>query len=83
MMRVARTAPSRSPACGAARTAGAAPRRSGKLTRADLPNGRNTIAFSGRIGRRALKPGAYKATLRARNAKGRSKPVAISFSIVK
>jgi hypothetical protein len=55
----------------------------GKLTRANLPSGSNTIAFSGRIGRRALRPGAYKATLRARNAKGRSKPVAVKFSIVK
>jgi PKD repeat protein len=55
----------------------------GTLTRANRPNGRNTIAFSGRIGRRALKPGAYKATLRARNAKGRSKPVAVKFSVVK
>jgi hypothetical protein len=54
----------------------------GTLTRANLPNGTNAIAFSGRIGRRALKPGAYKATLRARNAKGRSKPVTVRFSIV-
>jgi PKD repeat protein len=55
----------------------------GTLTRANLPNGTNTIPFSGRIGKRALKPGAYKATLRARNAKGRSKPVAVRFTIVK
>jgi len=55
----------------------------GTLTRANLQNGSHTIAFSGRIGKRALRPGAYKATLRARNAKGRSKPVAVKFSIVK
>jgi PKD domain len=55
----------------------------GKLTRANLPNGPNAIAFSGRIGKRALRPGAYKATLSARNAKGRAKPVAVKFSVVK
>jgi hypothetical protein len=55
----------------------------GTLTRKHLRHGRRTIAFSGRIGKRALRPGAYKATLRARNAKGRSKPVAVKFSVVK
>jgi PKD repeat protein len=55
----------------------------GTLTRAHLPNGSDTIAFSGRLGKRALKPGAYKATLRARNAKGKSKPVAVKFSVVR
>jgi PKD domain len=55
----------------------------GRLTRAHLPNGSDAIAFSGRIGKRKLRPGAYKATLRARNAKGRSKPVAVKFSIVR
>jgi chitodextrinase len=58
-------------------------RKSGRLTRAHLANGSNAIAFSGRIGKRALKPGAYRATIRARNAKGRSKPVAVRFSVVK
>jgi chitodextrinase len=58
-------------------------RKAGRLTRAHLQNGSNVIPFSGRIGKRALKPGAYKATLRARNAKGRSKPVVVRFSIVK
>jgi hypothetical protein len=55
----------------------------GKLTRANLPNGDNAIAFSGRLGKRALKPGRYTATLRARNAKGRSKPVIVKFTVVK
>jgi PKD domain len=55
----------------------------GRLTRKHLPNGRNTIPFSGRIGRRALKPGAYKATLRARNAKGKAKPVTVRFVVVR
>jgi PKD repeat protein len=55
----------------------------GTLTRSKLQYGKHTIAFSGRIGKRALKPGAYSATLRARNAKGRSKPVTVRFSVVK
>jgi PKD domain len=58
-------------------------KRVGRLIRKHLPNGRDAIAFSGRIGRRALKPGAYKATVSARNAKGRAKPVAVRFSIVR
>jgi hypothetical protein len=57
--------------------------KAGRLTRANLANGRNSIAFSGRIGRRALKPGDYTASLRARNAKGKAKPVAVRFTIVK
>ncbi len=48
-----------------------------------LLNGTDKIPFSGRIGRRALKPGAYKATLRARDAKGGAKPVTVKFSIVR
>jgi hypothetical protein len=55
----------------------------GTLTRAKLQYGKHTIPFSGRIGKRALKPGAYRATLRARNAKGTSKPVTVRFSVVK
>jgi PKD repeat protein len=55
----------------------------GTLTRAHLHNGPNAIAFSGRIGRRALRPGSYTATLSARNAKGRSKPIAVPFSVVR
>jgi hypothetical protein len=57
--------------------------KAGKLTRAKRKSGRNTIAFSGRIKKRALKPGAYKAILSARNAKGKSKPVSVRFSVVK
>jgi PKD repeat protein len=55
----------------------------GRLTRKHPPNGRETIPFSGRIGHRALKPGAYKATLRARNAKGKAKPVTVRFVVVR
>ena len=57
--------------------------KAGTLTRAHLRNGPNTIAFSGRIGKRALKPGAYRATLTARNATGGSKPVTVKFTVVK
>jgi PKD repeat protein len=57
--------------------------KAGKLTRAHLHNGPNTIAFSGRIGRRALKRGRYTATLTASNAKGKAKPVTVRFTIVK
>ena len=62
---------------------GKRPVKAGTLTRAHLQNGPNAIAFSGRIGRRALKPGRYKATLRARNAKGAAKPVTVRFTVVK
>ena len=58
-------------------------RKVGTLTRAHLPNGADRIPFSGRIGKRALKPGAYRATLSARNAKGKSKPVTVKFTVVK
>jgi hypothetical protein len=57
--------------------------KAGALTRANLPNGPSAIAFSGRIGKRALKPGAYTATVSARNAKGRSKPVVLRFAVVR
>ena len=57
--------------------------KAGTLTRAHLQNGSNTIPFSGRIGKRALKPGAYRAKLTARNAKGTSKPATVKFTIVK
>jgi hypothetical protein len=55
----------------------------GKLTRSNLQAGPNAIKFSGRIGKRALRPGAYRATLSARNAKGTSKPVVVRFTVVR
>ena len=55
----------------------------GSLIRAREPAGADGVAFSGRIGRRALRPGSYKATLRASNAAGRSRPVALSFAVVR
>lgn len=55
----------------------------GSLTRAHLHNGPNTVAFSGRVGRRALKPGAYTATVTATNAKGRAKAAPLRFTVVR
>ncbi len=57
--------------------------RAGTLTRRNLPTGRSTIAFSGRIGRRALAPGAYRATITATDPAGnRSKAKRATFTIV-
>jgi hypothetical protein len=55
----------------------------GVLTRANMRTGADRIAFSGRIGRRPLRPGAYRAVLRASNAAGRSAPVALTFLVVR
>jgi hypothetical protein len=52
------------------------------LTRASEPQGADRIPFSGRIGRRRLAPGIYKATLIANNVFGHSKPVALTFTVV-
>jgi hypothetical protein len=57
--------------------------RAGRLKRASEPAGRDRIRFSGRVGRRALRPGRYRAVLRARNADGRSSPVTLKFRIVR
>ncbi len=55
----------------------------GTLTRTSH-KGANRVAFSGRIGSKALKPGRYQATLTATDgAKNKSKPKTITFSIVK
>jgi uncharacterized delta-60 repeat protein len=44
---------------------------------------RNRVAFSGRIGRRMLRPGCYRATFTAVDATGsRSKPHSVTFRIV-
>ena len=55
----------------------------GTLTRANQPAGAGSVAFSGRIGRHALKPGGYKAALGAVNTKGRSPAVSLAFTIVR
>jgi hypothetical protein len=54
----------------------------GTLTR-NATAGPNSVKFSGRIGRRALKPGRYRVTIIATDAAGNaSKPAALSFRIV-
>jgi hypothetical protein len=51
-------------------------KRGGKL-------GANSVPFSGRIGRRALKPGAYRVTFTATAAGLTSKPVVLRFRVVR
>lgn len=55
----------------------------GTLTRASEAAGSDSLAFSGRIGRRALPPGVYRAVLQARNGNGVSTPVSLAFAIVR
>jgi YVTN family beta-propeller protein len=55
----------------------------GTLTRASEPPGADRVSFSGRIGHRALSPGPYSAALRASNAAGRSKPLTLSFTVLR
>lgn len=54
----------------------------GTLTRAGAA-GPHVVPFSGRLGRRALRPGAYSAVLRAGNAGGVSAPTTIHFTILR
>jgi alpha-tubulin suppressor-like RCC1 family protein len=55
----------------------------GVLTRAREPEGSDSVAFSGRIGYRALRPGNYVALLEAENNAGRSNTVTLSFAVVR
>jgi hypothetical protein len=56
----------------------------GTLVRANAQGGANAIAFSGRIGKTALAPGDYVATLTAIDGAGnRSAPATVAFSIVR
>jgi hypothetical protein len=55
----------------------------GTLTRAKKPAATDVIPFSGRIGTRGLPPRAYEAVLRATDAAGRSRPVVLSFTVVR
>ncbi len=53
------------------------------LTRKGLAAGPQRIAFSGRIGRKALKPGAYRLTVVATTANGtKSKPRRATFTVL-
>lgn len=55
----------------------------GKVTGAGA-EGANTTRFTGRIGKRALRPGGYRATLRARDAAGNvSLPSGVAFTVVR
>ena len=55
----------------------------GTLMRARALPGARSLAFSGRIGRRALAPRRYTAVLTASNGAGRSNPVSLAFVIVR
>ena len=58
-------------------------KRSGTLVRKAKGPGRVSTSFTGRIGRKALKPGRYRATLRATDAAGnRSSAKRVSFTVV-
>ena len=50
--------------------------------RRDSAQGANTIRFSGRIGKRALRPGSYRAVIRATDAAGnRSRPRTVGLRV--
>ncbi|HEX4435545.1 MAG TPA: hypothetical protein VH061_02000 [Solirubrobacteraceae bacterium] len=53
----------------------------GTLTRAHEAAGADEIAFTGRVGRRALKAGSYHAVLSASNTQSTAKPVTLSFTV--
>lgn len=55
----------------------------GNLSRRSVRAGRTRIAFSGRIGKRALKPGKYRVRVRASNAGGTSRWVRLRFRVVR
>ncbi len=58
--------------------------KTGTLTRRDLAAGKRSVAFSGRIGRKALKPGSYRAVLTATDSAGKTgKPVQVAFKVVR
>ncbi len=53
------------------------------LSRTGEPEGADSVAFSGRLGSHPLAPGAYVALIRASNAAGSSKPVVLSFTVLR
>lgn len=57
--------------------------KAGVLTRKDVPAGKRVVPFTGRIGRKALKPGRYRVVLRAASPSGDSAGVYRSFRVVK
>lgn len=58
-------------------------RKRGTLTRKSLAAGARRVAFSGRIGKRKLPVGSYRATLTATAAGLKSKPVRLRFTVVR
>ena len=54
----------------------------GSLSRAQEPAGADSVAFSGRLGSRALAPGLYKALLVATTAGLKSAPVTLALTVV-
>jgi hypothetical protein len=56
--------------------------RAGRLIRTSHA-GQNAVTFSGRIGRRALRPGTYRAVLQATAGERRSLPVRVGFVILR
>jgi hypothetical protein len=54
-----------------------------RLTRCTEPEGKDAVAFSGKVGRRALTPGRYVAVLKARNTGGSSPAAHIEFEITR
>jgi hypothetical protein len=57
--------------------------RVGTLTRSSLLPGADRVAFSGRIGKKPLQPGSYKALLTASNSSGLSTPAVLTLVIVR
>ena len=57
--------------------------KAGKLVRKNLKAGARKIKFSGRIGKKKLKPGKYRASVTAYNSGGSSKTVKRSFVVVR
>jgi hypothetical protein len=56
----------------------------GALVLNNRPRGQNAVALTGRVGRRLLVPGLYRATVRARDAAGNlSAPRTIRFTILR
>jgi len=55
----------------------------GALKRAGVAAGKRTVAFTGRIGKRKLALGRYRARIVARNEAGTSKAVTLTFSVVR
>ena len=58
--------------------------RSAGTLRRRVARGAGRVAFTGRVGRTALRPGSYRATLTAVDAAGnRSRSVRVSFTVVR